>query len=153
MKPFLLLGLSGLLFACTSLQAHEEHPLSWIIGCWEIADSQTVECWHEASDGTLSGRSEMTRRDGSTFTEVLRIERESDTLVYIAQPGDAAPTSFTEISQSDFAVVFANVGHDYPQRITYTRNGPMTLRASIALADGSRERVFEFIRQTEKNSP
>ena len=66
-------------------------------------------------------------------------------LVYWASPDGGARVGFTEISRGPTEIVFANAGHDYPQRIRYWRDGAM-LDAEISLLDGSKPIRWQYKR-------
>ena len=66
-------------------------------------------------------------------------------LVYWASPDGGARVSFTEVTREATEIVFANAGHDYPQRIRYWREGEM-LNAEISLIDGSKAIRWQYKR-------
>lgn len=136
----LLLVSSGLLVSCSPRPTDD---LSWLEGCWQ-SNGQTVECWTRSGPDTFSGESRTTRSDGAQFQETLSIQKDGDRWIYIAQPGNAAPTRFSEVSRNEFEIVFENPEHDYPQKITYQSNGKYTLWATISRLDGSKARKWTF---------
>ena len=58
-------------------------------------------------------------------------------------PAGVGPSKFVESLQGDQSVTFLNGAHDYPQLIHYERDSD-TLRAHIALEDGSNRRDFTY---------
>ncbi|MBT8135636.1 MAG: hypothetical protein KJO54_01350 [Gammaproteobacteria bacterium] len=125
---------------CSSTE--DAAPLAWLAGCW--TDGTIVERWSVAGDGYLFGYSVTLDEDGKVaFFEQLRIEPGVAGPVYQAYPGGRGPTAFTTVEQGSGTITFANPAHDYPQKMSYTRNGD-TLRATIALMDGSRPGHWDY---------
>jgi hypothetical protein len=65
------------------------------------------------------------------FFEYLRIEARADGIVYIAQPLGHPPTEFRLASWDGRTVIFENLGHDFPKRISYTREGEDAITARV----------------------
>jgi hypothetical protein len=156
------------------LQVSAETPVApaplpaWMAGCWmsEAQGTQTEECWTAPRGDMLLGSSHVfvdainvTQPGHRTSDEVrtvsfehMRIVREGGTLVFIAQPGGAPPTRFpasvVTTRNGEENLIFANSGHDYPQRISYryvhARHWELT--AEISMADGSRPQRWTFRR-------
>ena len=70
-------------------------------------------------------------------------------LLFTAIPSGPKEATFAQIRVSESEVVFENVAHDFPQRVTYRRNGDKRLLAAI---DGIRKggRSVEFPMQRMK---
>jgi hypothetical protein len=82
--------------------------------------------------------------EGPPAFEFLRILEEDGSLVYLASPGGRYPaTPFRAIEMSMLRVVFANRENDFPQRITYWREGE-TLHARVEAREGGGWRGFEL---------
>ena len=84
--------------------------------------------------------------------EYLRIVERDGGLVYIAQPGGAAPTEFvlTELTAGETGprrAVFDNPRHDYPKRIVYELSAEGGLSATIGFTRGGTPRCHEFTRE------
>ncbi len=79
--------------------------------------------------------------------EYLRIVERDGGLVYIAQPGGAAPTEFVLTDLGATAAVFENPRHDSPQCIAYELSAEGFLSASIGFINGGRPHLFEFTRE------
>jgi hypothetical protein len=62
------------------------------------------------------------------------------------QPGGRAPVLFPLVASGRTSATFENRAHDYPQRITYRRNGNVMV-ATLSLADGSRPISWTFRRR------
>ena len=74
-----------------------------------------------------------TLTDGKmTAFEFLRIIQKDGTLYYIAMPSDNdTPTSFGLKTVSKTQIVFENLGHDFPQTISYKIAGTRTMTAAV----------------------
>ena len=69
--------------------------------------------------------------------EAMRIERGADgVLTFWGAPGGEGAVAFPEVERGADRIVFANPGHDYPQRISYWREDTV-LVAEIAMMNGS----------------
>ncbi len=122
--------------------------LAWLSGTWRASEAQgggyTEELWTPAEAGAMFGISRTVAGSATRWFEYTRIVVEpGGTLVFIAQPGGAAPARFTAVSRGEAEIVFANAAHDYPQRISYRREGDV-LTATIALMDGSRPNRWTY---------
>ena len=100
----------------------------------------------------MLGSSRTGRGDSVEEWETLRIERDVANefgpvirLGYFASPGGRGAMVFAGSSGPGRAVTFANLAHDYPQRIRYWREGEV-LVAEIALADGSKAKRWRYRR-------
>jgi len=125
----------------------------WMAGCWSqdslslgAAPKWTEECWMAPRGGVMLGAGRAGSGDRLDEWEAMQIIAGPDgRLVYWASPGGAARVGFTEASRGPTEIVFANAGHDYPQRIRYWREGAM-LNAEISLIDGSRAMRWRYKR-------
>ncbi len=110
--------------------------LGWLAGCWRGEAGE--ECWLEPRGGTMIAVNRGPERRGKPpFFELLRIVEDEQGLVLLAQPGGRSPaTPFRAVELGATLVVFANPEHDFPQRISYRREGD-TLKARVeARRDG-----------------
>lgn len=115
-------------------QAVDHHPLGWLAGCWATrsADRLVEEQWMAPRGGLMLGMARTTRGDRVENYEQTVIRRDAGRLVYVASvPGQAA-TTFTAVLESDTAVIFRNMQHDFPKEVRYARRGADSLIASIA---------------------
>ena len=127
--------------------------LAWLTGHWRrqspaLAGGRirwSEEMWMGPEGGMMLG----VGRSGTTGEridfEYLRIAAGPDRrLAYFASPRGAVPAvRFDLVAANRSSVTFENRTHDYPQRISYRREGN-TLHASISLADGSREQSWTW---------
>jgi hypothetical protein len=127
----------GLLGAASLVQAAAPDPvarLGWLQGCWAAqgAEPGSVETWSSPAGGTLFGMSRTVKGGKTTEFEFVHIrEVELGVLAYIAQPSGVPPTTFKLLRNTDTEFVFENLGHDFPQRVIYRRDGAQALVARI----------------------
>lgn len=132
----------AMLLCAPSALGHEGHAdhasapsstaLTWLVGDWcgTQGKDSLQESWRLHGD-TLLGMA-GTLRDGRLRSfEYTRIETGKDGLQFVAQPGGVAPTRFPLVSHGPQRIDFANAAHDFPQRVSYWRDGDK-LRAEIA---------------------
>jgi hypothetical protein len=124
--------------------------MNWLAGAWVGSRSSGAtfeERWSPPKGGAMLAMSRTVNVSGkmSAF-EYLRIIERDGGLVYIAQPGGAAPTEFVCTEWSATRAVFDNPRHDYPKRIVYERSGD-SLTAMIGFMKGGTPRRFEFKRE------
>ncbi|MGH8030343.1 MAG: DUF6265 family protein, partial [Arenimonas sp.] len=105
---------------------------AWLAGHWcGMQDgAQIEELWLERG-GQLFNVSTSTRDGALLSFEYARIEARAGGVVYVAQPGGAAPVEFALVEEDDRRVVFTNPGHDFPQQVSYWRDDA-GLHAEIA---------------------
>ena len=121
--------------------------LGWMAGCWEgqIGQSVVEERWSKPAGDTMLGSSRTLKNGKTVFSEFMRIEREKQTIVYMARIGTkAAATPFTLLRMSADEVVFENPAHDFPQRILYRRNPDGSLFARIEGNEKGKPRGEDF---------
>ena len=104
--------------------------LAWLAGCWQGAAGE--ECWLAPRGGMMIAVNRTPGRAGKLpFFELLRIVEDAAGLVFLAQPAGRSPAvPFPAVEVGHQRVVFANPEHDFPQRLTYWREGA-TLRVRV----------------------
>lgn len=125
--------------------------VSFMAGCWEMrVPAQNIvitEQWMAPSGDAMLGMNRTLKNGKMSEFEFLRIIEKSGTLYYVALPSaNDSPTSFELKSVSATSVVFENLGHDFPQTITYSLTGTNALTAAVE-GKGSerpRRRRIEF---------
>ncbi|MDB5673224.1 MAG: hypothetical protein JWM65_206 [Sphingomonas bacterium] len=120
----------------------------WMAGCWSQnkAPKWTEECWMGPRGGVMLGAGRAGSGNKLNEWEAMQIIPGADgKLVFWASPDGGTRVSFTEMSRGPADIVFANAGHDYPQRVRYWREGAM-LNAEISLIDGSRAMRWQYKR-------
>lgn len=142
----------ALMFCTPTTTAHESPAptpvsLTWLVGDWCGMQGQDglQESWRLHGDLLLGMAG--TVRDGKLRSfEYTRIGTGKEGLEFIAQPGGVPPTSFALTSHGPQRVDFANTAHDFPQRVSYWREGEK-LRAEIAGPGekGEMRIAFEYV--------
>jgi hypothetical protein len=124
----------------------DEPDLTWLSGHWrsEAEGRISEEIWTTSEGGIMLGMGRSLRDGEARSFEFLMIHFGEET-VYHAQPGGRPPVSFTLVEASDSHAVFENAGHDFPQRITYRREGG-ELHAEISDLAGERSFSWSWTR-------
>lgn len=124
--------------------------LAWLSGDWlgtRSSGSSIEERWSPPLGGAMLAVSRTVNSGGRMVAfEYLRIVERDGGLVYIAQPGGAAPTEFVLTEVGANRAVFDNPRHDYPKRIVYELSDEGGLSATIGFAKGGTPMRFEFSR-------
>lgn len=126
--------------------------LEWLAGAWVGTRGSggaisMEERWSPPLGGSMLGVSRTVSRGRMSAFEYLRIVERDGGLVYVAQPGGAAPTEFVLSERSATRAVFDNPRHDYPKRIVYELTADGALQATIGFLKGGSPRRFEFRRE------
>lgn len=127
----LLIGLTSV--ASTQEPASVEN-LAWLAGCWASvgAEDGSGEQWTVPAGKTMLGVSRMVRDSKTVAYEFLLIrETEAGEIEYVAKPSGQTGASFLMVRLSEGEVVFENLGHDFPQRISYFLKTGGNLEARI----------------------
>jgi len=124
---------------------HDVQKLAWLAGTWVMREDEktTEERWFPFEGSLMLGVSHTFDAKKTRFFEFLRIERDGDTITYIAQPKGAPPVAFALKELDDKHAVFENPKHDHPQRILYERTAK-GLTATVSLLDGTQASQFTF---------
>ena len=128
LKPLLY----SIILACGIIVNYQQKPLpDWIVGDWVNAGGIHEE-W-------VKGRAELRARsyrvtDGDTIvSEPIRILWKGGAMTYIPtvhNQNEGKPVEFRMVTSTDGFVVSEHPDHDFPQRITYRREGD-TLHADV----------------------
>ena len=126
--------------------------MAWLAGAWvgtRGAEGATSveERWSPPLGGAMLAVSRTASRGKMRAFEYLRIVERDGGLVYIAQPGGAAPTEFVLTELTAMRAAFDNPRHDYPKRIVYELSDEGVLHATIGFAQGGAPRRLEFKRE------
>jgi hypothetical protein len=123
--------------------------LTWLAGAWvgTRGDGGAIaieERWGPPLGGSMLATSRTVAAGRLRAFEYLRVVERDGGLVYIAQPGGAAPTEFVLSEIAGKRAVFDNPRHDYPRRIVYELGDDGVLRATVGQIVGGTPRRFEF---------
>ena len=124
---------------------------SFMAGCWEmrVPGKKLVitEQWMMPMGDAMLGMNRSLTNGSMTGFEFLRLIQKGGTLYYIAMPSENdTPTSFELKTVSKNHVVFENLGHDFPQTITYSKAGPNSMIAAVEglASERPKRRRMEF---------
>lgn len=117
----------------------------WLAGCWVETreDRWTEECWTSARGGMMLGSGRSGRGDRLGHWETMQIIAADPAaapahLVFWGAPRGQNRTAFAWDGKAEAnAITFVNAAHDYPQRISYRRDGE-ELVAETSLIDGTK---------------
>ena len=111
--------------------------LGWLAGCWEGegGGGRNQECWMAPEGGMMLGLNRVISEKGTGF-ELLRIAAHGDGLALLASPGGKPAVPFRLVESAEGRAVFANPEHDFPQRLTYRRDGDAMTARVEALHEG-----------------
>ncbi len=155
MKNLIFLFAIALSFSASSVPAqevkHDLRSMDFLAGCWEmnVPGRKVVisEQWMAPAGDAMLGMNRALTDGKMTGFEYLRIIQKGDSLYYIALPSENdSPTSFKLKSLTKNSVLFENLGHDFPQTISYVTTGPNTLMAAVEGlgADRPKRRRIEY---------
>ncbi|MEM1106069.1 MAG: DUF6265 family protein [Pseudomonadota bacterium] len=124
-----------------------ENPMGWLAGCWRTEDGAFREVWSVDGNKHLFGHN--TFRQGSdpgtvVFFEQMRLVETGGTWTFSAYPNGVGPSDFPQTSARPDRAEFTNPAHDFPQRVTYQRDGA-ALNAEIMTLDGERSQSWTFV--------
>ena len=119
--------------------------VAWIAGCWDLTRNgrHVGETWTAPEGGTMMGVSRTVAGGKTTEWEFLIIREGARGLEYVAKPSRQAEATFTASRASASEVTFENPAHDFPQRISYKRDGD-ALTAAIEGPMNGQTRRIEF---------
>lgn len=133
------------LMAIAPAYAADLNDVEWMLGCWQSADGQALEVWVKVSETSFTGFGVAVSGGEFVFYELLRVDSTArGALTYTAYPMGEAPTVFTATELRDERVVFTNPDHDFPQKITYSREGD-ALSAATSSLDGKGRQSFDKV--------
>lgn len=137
--------------ACGSAAAAQEPKAgmpAWLAGGWVMeapGGDWSEEWWTPPRGGLMMGAGRSGKGAAIGWWEHTRIQEAGGKISFCALPKGQAGACFDATAVSATEIVFENAAHDYPQRITYRREGD-ELFAEIALKDGSKPNRWRFKR-------
>ena len=113
------------------------NEMKWLAGTWQnvSVEQRVFEKWTEVDATTLHGESGYIKGTDTVISETISLEQRGSDIYYIPTVKDqneGKPVTFKLVSVAGNNFVFENQGHDYPQKITYTRKTPLILLAKIS---------------------
>lgn len=119
------------------LQKNPIQYANWLIGTWENknAKGSIFETWQQISQIKLSGKSYKIKGSDTIVFENIQLVQENDDLFYVPVvhgQNDGLPVRFALKNITPEEMTFENLGHDFPQKIQYTKIGFDSLHAEIS---------------------
>lgn len=114
----------------------------WLSGSWRVESGRgrVEEHWTAGDGGIMVGMGKSVSAKGKASFEFLRIAEVDGKLAYLAMPGARPATTFPLKSIDASRVVFENLQHDFPQRISYWRAGTKLCASTEGTIGGKVER-------------
>ncbi len=127
---------------------------AWLEGSWRNTRNGSIEAWRTVGDDVMRGMTYIKdddAPDGRRVIEEVLLYRSGQRWFYVPDVShNALPVHFALVESEVGRYRFDNLGHDYPKRIEYQRDGETGLVVVIAdvREDGSafRETRFQFVR-------
>lgn len=129
-----------LLPACKT--SSELSDLNWILGKWQVNESNNFEEWEKIDDHLFRGKGLVVKKNDTLITETIEIVQQDKTLYYIpvvTGQNEGKPVAFKLVARKRDEFIFENKTHDFPQRIIYVKNGEEQIDARI---EGKKEGFF-----------
>jgi len=119
--------------------------VGWLAGCWSFTRNgrHVIEHWAPAEGGTLIGMGRSVANGKTVEYEFLLIRSGAAGLEYVAKPSGQAEAIFTATRASATEVIFENPAHDFPKKVSYSKNGD-ALTAAIEGPMNGQTRRIEF---------
>ena len=137
---------SIVLLAMSPAVASDTADLEWLLGCWQSPDGNAMEVWVRETDTSFIGFGVTTSEGVIRSYELLRIaSNEEGELTYTAHPKGQVSATFTATEMGEQRVTFTNPEHDFPQKISYKRDGDDLIAGASAL-DGGNHLSFDKVK-------
>ena len=134
-KQLSLLSVTALCLMLVACQPDANlSDMDWVLGKWQINDSNNFEEWAAVNGGSFQGKSYQVRGNENVIGETMEIIRKDGAIYYIPtvlDQNEGKPVAFKLVSISAIEMVFENEEHDFPQRIVYVKNGDRQIDARI----------------------
>jgi hypothetical protein len=146
MKKMIATALA-LLLTAQSAPRTTVNDLGWMTGHWITADAATEEDWTAPRAGVMLGTGRTIQAGTLREYEFLRLQAGADGVpVYWGSPNGATAVGFRLTQAGPSSATFDNPDHDYPQRISYRRDGD-ALVATISAIDDSHAMSWTYRRR------
>lgn len=139
-----------LFFVAATRQDKPLNKARWLVGDW-VSKSGVHENWAVQNDSLFAGKSFFINGKDTMVMETIQLLQRGNELFYIPtvkNQNGGQPVSFKMIKLTDKEMEFENLGHDFPQKISYTQVGKDSLLAEISgMVNGvERSRLFPMTR-------
>lgn len=110
---------------------------SWLIGNWanKSGDGSLTENWVELNDSTFQAQSYYVKEKDTLHFESITLQQKGKYLTYNAAvkgQNNDQPVAFKLTPGTAQNLVFENLKHDYPQKISYTKITSDSMIAKIS---------------------
>jgi hypothetical protein len=143
-RYLLLFLISLILISCATKNSNKNYPelekAQWLLGKWRnsLPEGDLIEFWVPENDSTLAGMGFMVVDQDTIFSDEVYIQQIDKDLYYISiDRSTGKPVEFRLTSSAEKLLVFENLDHDFPQKISYQQLSDDSLIAEISgLKDG-----------------
>ena len=147
MRKLVLLAIIFYSLKSYAQTASDFSKLEWLVGEWRrtniTAGTSGLEKWASHSAVELQGSAITMKGIDTAFVEKTKLLIKEDHIYYVADvPGNNEPIYFKMVSINENEFACENSTHDFPKKITYTRNGNF-LKATISGNGKSIDYYFE----------
>ena len=109
----------------------------WLLGNWEnkSVEGSLTENWEKVNDSTYKATSYFANEKDTLHFETINLEQKGEVLTYIATikgENDDKPVAFNLTISTEKQLVFENLKHDYPQKISYSQISKDSIVAEIS---------------------
>ncbi|MDO1558481.1 DUF6265 family protein [Brevundimonas sp. 2R-24] len=137
--------------AMTAMVQAAEAPaapdLGWLAGYWlNCAEDgrETSETWSDPRGGILIGFG-LTVVNGQAGWEQVQIgPNAAGQLTFFAQPSGQRPAQFPMAEVGEQSITFENPAHDFPQQVSYRREGDVLIGAISGVLPNGQTRGIEW---------
>lgn len=139
--------------AVTVHMASHDYPLldnaMWIVGSWKgvLGQGVSVENWTKLNDSTLSGAGLFIKGNVNIAEESILLYQKGNELFYmptVKNQNDGKPVIFKMSIMTPKKMIFENMQHDFPQKITYIQMAADSMVATISGIDKGMMRSESF---------
>ena len=109
----------------------------WLLGNWEnkSIEGSLTENWEKVNDSTYKATSHFIKGKDTLHFESIDLQQKGEVLTYTATikgQNDDKAVAFNLTTSTEKQLVFENLKHDYPQKISYTQISKDSLIAEIS---------------------
>jgi hypothetical protein len=139
-KTIIILVLLLAFSACKNSDSAKNEKIkaaSWLIGNWadKSGEGSLTENWVELNDSTFQAQSYYVKEKDTLHFESITLQQKGKYLVYNAAvkgQNNDQPVAFKLSLGTAQQLVFENLKHDYPQKISYTKITSDSMIAKIS---------------------
>lgn len=115
--------------SCKKSDSNEKDKIKvahWLLGNWEnnSANGNLSETWKKINDSTFQADSYFIKNKDTLHFEKIQLNQKGEELFYVSTikgQNNDKPIVFKLTNAPEKQLVFKNLKHDYPQKISYTQ--------------------------------